>query len=91
MTVVVYETRVRKALAKQLLPKNVLRTLHNALVAIDTSRDMNLFDVKELKGDYQRSYFRLRKGKYRAIFFIDSENLKVIYIGKREDVYKRWE
>ena len=44
-----------------------------------------------MKGDYKRDYYRLRKGKYRAIFYIEATNFYVISIAKREEVYKQWE
>jgi len=36
------------------------------------------------------TYYRLRKGKYRAIFYIEASNYYVISIAKREEVYKQW-
>jgi mRNA interferase RelE/StbE len=48
-------------------------------------------DIKKLKGNFKRDYFRLRKGKYRAIFYIDDNNFYIIYIGKRDEVYESWQ
>jgi mRNA interferase RelE/StbE len=44
-----------------------------------------------MKGNYRRDYYRLRKGKYRAIFYIDNNDFYIIYIGKREEVYDLWQ
>jgi len=52
---------------------------------------LELFDIKKMKGIFKREYYRLRKGKYRAIFYIENKNIWVIHIGKREEVYEEWE
>jgi mRNA interferase RelE/StbE len=44
-------------------------------------------DVKPLQG-YTDGRQRLRIGKYRVIFKISGENLYVIEIGSRGDIYK---
>lgn len=48
-------------------------------------------DIKRMKSDYNREYFRLRKGKYRAIFYFENNDIYIVYIGKREEVYGLWE
>jgi len=60
-------------------------------LSIELTQDFNLFDIKKMKGDYKRDYYRLRKGKYRAIFYIENKDIYVVYIGKREEVYNLWE
>ena len=50
-----------------------------------------MFDVKRMKGDYKRQYFRMLKGKYRAIFYIEKNDIYVVYSCKREEVYDLWE
>ena len=86
-----YENAVRKQIEKRAIPPQVMKTMHNALNALDQTRDLQLFDVKEMRGSFKRTYYRLRKGKYRAIFFFDDEGLAVIHVGKREEVYRLWE
>lgn len=86
-----YEASIRKAIEKRAIPRGVMRTIHNALQALDATRDFRLFDVKELSGEYNKVYFRLRKGKYRAIFYIDSGDLYVVSVAKRDEVYRLWE
>ena len=44
-----------------------------------------------MKGDYSKIYYRIRKGKYRAIFYFDDDNTILDFIGKREDIYKLWQ
>jgi len=86
-----YEKSVRKQIEKRAIPPQVMKTLHNALNALEQTRDLQLFDVKEMRGSFKRTYYRLRKGKYRAIFFFDDDGLAVVYVGKREEVYRLWE
>jgi mRNA interferase RelE/StbE len=86
-----YESDVKKSVAKGLIPKDVFKRFNNAFIALDTTNDLGLFDIKKLKSSGQRTYYRLRKGKYRAIFYIEAGNYFVISIAKREEVYHQWE
>ncbi|PKL49693.1 MAG: hypothetical protein CVV37_07550 [Nitrospira bacterium HGW-Nitrospira-1] len=86
-----YESDVRKSVSKGLVPKDIFKRINNAFIAIDTTNDLGLFDVKKLKSSGQRTYYRLRKGKYRAIFYAENRNYVVISIAKREEVYHQWE
>jgi len=86
-----YENRVKKLYKKGKIPKNILQRFHNAFLSIELTKDLNLFDVKKMKGDYKRDYYRLRKGKYRAIFYFENQDIYVIYMGRREEVYDQWE
>jgi mRNA interferase RelE/StbE len=51
---------------------------------------LNLFDIKKLLSSSTREYYRLRKGKYRAIFTIEDQDFYVHAISKRSEVYKKW-
>ena len=86
-----YEGRVKKLFQKSIIPKNILQRFHNAFLSIELTKDLNLFDIKKMKGDYKRDYYRLRKGKYRAIFYFENRDIYVAYIGRREEVYDLWE
>ncbi|KAF0122468.1 MAG: hypothetical protein FD151_751 [bacterium] len=86
-----YENVVKKSVAKEIIPENVFKRFNNAFIAIDTTNDLGLFDIKKLKSSVQRTYYRLRKGKYRAIFYIENGNYFVISIAKRDEVYYKWE
>ena len=86
-----YELTVRKAITKGDIPKDIVKNIHNAFISLDTTKDLNLFDIKKLKGNYKRDYYRLRKGKYRAIFYLEEGDIFVIHMGKREEVYDLWE
>jgi len=85
-----YEEDVLRRVQKGKVPKDVFVHINNAFTAIDKTRDLKLFDTKKLKTSGERIYFRLRKGKYRAIFYIYNKDIYVISIGKREEVYKKW-
>ncbi|MBE3089295.1 MAG: hypothetical protein IMZ41_03330 [Actinobacteria bacterium] len=86
-----YEGRVKKLFQKDQIPKNILQRFHNAFLSIELTKDLNLFDIKKMKGDYKRDYYRLRKGKHRTIFYFGNRDIYVAYIGKREEVYDLWE
>lgn len=88
---ILYEKDVKKSVKKGIIPKNVFRRFNNAFIALDNTKDLGLFDIKKLKSSEQRTYYRLRKGKYRAIFYVENENYYVISIAKREEVYQLWE
>jgi len=86
-----YEKEVQKSYRKGEIPKRIIELFHNAFLSIDITKDMDLFDIKQIKGSYYRVYYRLRKGKYRALFYFSEKDINVIYIGKRDEVYKKWQ
>lgn len=86
-----YEDEVLKSIKKSKLPKDIFILFHHAFIALETTNDLNLFDIKRLRSNKKRTYYRLRKNKYRAIFYIENDNYFVISIAKREEVYKQWE
>jgi len=83
-----YEKEVYKKLKKGIPPKEIFIHLDNAFKSIDLTKDFNLFDIKLLKGNNRRKTYRLRKGKYRALFYIEDDEIFVFKIDKREDIYK---
>jgi mRNA interferase RelE/StbE len=87
---VVYEENIKKSVAKGSLPKDIFKRFYNVFIALDATHDLSLFDVKKIKSTEKRSYYRVRKGKYRAIFYIETNNYYVISIAKREEVYDKW-
>ena len=88
---VYYEKSVQKSISKGDIPKQVIQLFHNVFLSLDLTKDLNLFDIKKLKGNYTRDYFRLRKGKFRAIFYMENDDFYIIYIGKRDEVYDLWQ
>jgi len=88
-----YDEEILKRVGKNALPKNVFLHLDNAFKSLDLTKDLKLFDIKKLKESESkgRSYYRLRKGKYRAIFYLEEKNIYVIAIDKREEVYRKWQ
>ena len=87
---VVYDENVKKAVLKGALPKEIFVRFNNVFISLDTTHDLSLFDIKKLKSSETRTYYRLRKGKYRAIFYIEGNDYFVISIAKREEVYDKW-
>ncbi len=83
-----YEQEVLKSLKKGLLPKEIFVQMDNAFKALELTKDLSLFDIKKLKSSSLREYYRLRKRKYRALFYFSGEDICVFKIDKREDVYK---
>ena len=86
-----YEKSVQKIFKKGEIPKRIMILFHNAFLSLNLTKDLGLFDIKKIKGSYNREYYRLRKGKYRAIFYMLNDDLYIIYIGKREEVYDKWQ
>ena len=48
----------------------------------------NKGDIAQLKGQKVKNLFRLRTGKYRIIYSMEKETLKIIKIDTRGDAYK---
>jgi len=63
------------------LPRNLRERIFNAVERFDTSAFGN---VKKLKGF---DAYRLRVGKYRAIFKMKGDVIFVVRVMKREDAY----
>ena len=85
-----YDSDVRKDIKKGRLPKEIAGLFHNAFLALDLTKDLNLFDIKKLVTRSSVNYYRLRKGKYRAIFTMEEDDYYILSISKREEVYKKW-
>jgi mRNA interferase RelE/StbE len=88
-----YIEDIVKRVKKGLIPMNVFIHFNNAFKSIDITKDLELFDIKKLttKEEFKHVYYRLRKGKYRAIFYIESNDIYIVALDKREDVYKKWQ
>ena len=88
-----YEAEIVKRVAKKLIPQEVFIHYNNAFIALDLTKDLRLFDIKQLtmSKNTERIYYRLRKGKYRAIFYMTENDIYVVALDKREDIYKKWQ
>ena len=86
-----YEKSIRKSFKKREIPRRIMILFQNAFLSLDLTKDLGLFDIKKIKGNFDREYYRLRKGKYRAIFYMLNDDFYIIYIGKREEVYDKWQ
>ncbi len=87
---VVYDKSILKAIRKNKIPTRIIDHFNNSFIALDTVKDYTLFDIKVVEGKID-GYYRLRKGKYRAIFTTQDDDIYVAIIGKRDEVYKLWE
>jgi len=87
---IIYKDDVLRDIKKGKIPNDIFELFDHAFIALDTTNDLNLFDIKRLKSNSGRSYFRMRKNKYRAIFYIENKNYVIVSIGNREEVYKQW-
>ena len=88
-----YVEDIAKRVNRGLIPHDIFLHINNAFTSIDMTKDLNLFDIKQLKlsNETNRAYYRLRKGKYRAIFYIENEDIMVVALDKREDIYRKWQ
>ena len=88
-----YAEDIAKRIGKGLIPQDIFLHINNAFTAIDVTKDLSLFDIKQLKmsKETNRIYYRLRKGKYRAIFYSENDDIMVMAFDKREDVYRKWQ
>jgi mRNA interferase RelE/StbE len=88
-----YAEDIVKRISKGFISQDIFLHINNAFMAIDITKDLNLFDIKQLKmsKEISRTYYRLRKGKYRAIFYVENEDIMVIALDKREDIYRKWQ
>jgi mRNA interferase RelE/StbE len=88
-----YEAEIVKKIAKRQIPQDIFVHINNAFMALDLTKDMTLFDIKQLKmsNETERIYYRLRKSKYRAIFYMEGIDIWVVALDKREVVYKKWQ
>jgi mRNA interferase RelE/StbE len=88
-----YAQDILKALKKGLMPKEIFVHINNAFAALDLTKDLTLFDLKQLKTakSARHLYYRLRKGKYRAIFYLENGDIFVVALNKREEIYKKWQ
>ena len=58
-----------------------------ALNILDRIQKIPNGDIKPLSG--RKGEYRLRVGKYRILFLVESENLSVVKIDTRGDIYKQ--
>ncbi len=55
-------------------------------LAEDPHNNSNRLDTKKLSGT-NRTYFRLRVGDYRVIYYIQEKTIRVVKIALRSDAY----
>ncbi|MCL2381265.1 MAG: hypothetical protein FWC64_06690 [Treponema sp.] len=88
-----YVEDIVKRIGKGLIPQDIFLHINNAFTAIDVTKDLSLFDIKQLKmsKETNRIYYRLCKRKYRAIFYVENDNIMIVALDKREDIYRKWQ
>lgn len=85
-----YARDILKAVEKGKIPARIFEQIHHCFQAIESVGDLTIFDIKQIKGSYRNTYYRLRKSQYRAIFFFEGKHIKVIALEHRSEVYKTW-
>ena len=85
-----YDKGIEKSVKKGHVTKEIAKLFHHAFIALYTTNDFNLFDIKKLVTKNDVDYYRLRKGKYRAIFTFIDNDFHMLDIIKRKEVYKKW-
>lgn len=90
LQVVFYDSDVKRAIKKGSLPRDVAKLFKTTFEVLDSTGDLNLFDIKQLTSNSEKIFYRLRKGKYRAIFILEDDDIYVLAISKRNEVYKKW-
>jgi mRNA interferase RelE/StbE len=78
---IVWDENAYKELAKleTLVARRITRRVR------ELAQDLFSKDVKKLKGS---SDFRLRIGDYRVIFAVEGEQIMILKVGHRKNVYK---
>ncbi len=87
----VIEKRLLKKVAKCLIPKQKYEDFKEALKLVDETKDLALFDILRIQDQHNKYihiYYRMKKGKYRAIFYFENDNTYFYDMGKRETIYK---
>lgn len=85
-----YDKEILKAVEKGQVPERIFVQVHHCLEAVQKVGDMSIFDIKQVKGGTRHTYYRLRKGQYRAIFYFDRGRIKVVALEHRSEVYRKW-
>lgn len=86
--VVVYGKRIARHVRKRKLPADIWADFRDAFRSLADTKNFRLFDIKKLTDKGQHRYFRLRLGRYRALFWIDKDTIYVEDIGPRGEIYK---
>ena len=77
---IVYSKKFIKKFSK--LDQKLQKKISNAIGSIPQG------DIKRLVGKRTPPIYRLRVSKYRVLFNLDAENIKILTLDSRGDVYK---
>ena len=83
---VVYSKRIARQVRKRKLPQDIWTDFRDAFQSLADTMNFRLFDIKKLTD--KGPYYRLRLGRYRALFRIDKETIYVEDIGPRGEIYQ---
>ncbi len=86
---VVYSKNVIKAVQKRKLSMETWENFRDAFASMARTGNLRMFDVKKMLVKNEHHYYRLRIGKYRALFRMTQDSIVVEEIGSRGGVY-RW-
>lgn len=87
---VLYRKLVRKRIEKRKLPQQLWHDFRDAFSSLAMTMNFRLFDIKKLTTKGSIAYYRLRIGKYRALFRFDALAIYVEDIAPRAEVYRAW-
>lgn len=85
-----YEESILKGVEKGRIPERVFLQIHHCFEAIQKVGDMTIFDVKQVKHGSRRINYRLRKSRFRTLFFFEPGRIKVIAMEHRMEVHRKW-
>ena len=71
--------------ALQKIEQERIREKLNEL-AKDPYNNSNILDTKKLSGT-KHTYYRLRVGEYRIIYYLEGETIRIVRVANRSDVY----
>lgn len=56
-----YDRNILKEVEKGKIPKKIFLQIHHCFESIIAVKDITIFDVKQIKGEYKQNYYRLKK------------------------------
>lgn len=85
---VVYSRLVHKKVVKGKIAIEIWEDFKHAFDSFSKHLNFRIFDIKKLIVKNESVYYRLRLGKYRALFRMDQHRIYVENIGPRGGIYK---
>ncbi len=82
---------VDKKLKKHQFDNRKFRQIYQAVLKIDETKNIKLYDCIEMQDQHQklmRTYYRIKKGDYRGVFYFEDNDTVLYNVGVKPDVYK---